>query len=152
MSLATIKTAVVLAAVLAVAPLAHAQDSVLGDWFSPQGDAKVRIAPCGDSVCGKFIWFRDAIDSETGRPLADDRNPDRALRGRPLLGLTFLSGFRPGRDGRWLRGRIYDPTSGHTWGSRLSPAPGGRLRLEGCLGPICKGQIWQPATREASRN
>lgn len=152
MSLAAIKTAIVLAAFLVIAPQARAQASVIGDWRSPHGDAEVRIAPCGDSVCGTFIWFRDAIDTETGRPLADDRNPDKALRGRPLLGMIFLSGFRPGHDGRWVHGHIYDPTTGHTWASRLSPAPGGRLRLEGCLGPICKGQVWEPAIRELSRN
>jgi uncharacterized protein (DUF2147 family) len=152
MTLAAIKTAVVLAALLAVASQARAQNSVIGDWLSPKGDARVRIAPCGDSVCGTFVWFRDAIDADTGRPLVDERNPDRALRGRPLLGMIFLSGFRRDREGRWTRGHIYDPTSGHTWASKLSPLADGHLRLEGCIGPVCVGQAWSPAVREANRN
>ena len=151
MSRSALMPTLILAAVLALSSAARAQ-SVTGDWLSPGGEAKVRISPCGDSVCGSFVWLKDGTDAKTGQPDVDERNPDPALRHRPILGLTFLFGFRRGPDGRWTHGRIYDPNSGHTWGSKLIPLADGRLKLEGCLGPICKGQVWEPAIREASRN
>jgi uncharacterized protein (DUF2147 family) len=137
-------TVISLIAALALAPAARA-GGVVGDWLSRDGDAVVRIAPCGETVCGTFVWLRDAIDPATGRPEIDAHNPNPALRGRRILGLTFLAGFKPAGGGRWTDGRVYDPESGHTYRAKLSPAPDGRLKLEGCLGPFCRGQIWAPA-------
>jgi uncharacterized protein (DUF2147 family) len=133
-----------LLAALALAPAARA-GSVAGDWLSRDGDAVVRIAPCGDTVCGTFVWLRDSVDQATGRLDTDTHNPNPALRSRTLLGMRFLGGFRPAGGGRWTDGRIYDPESGHTYRAKLSPTPDGRLKLEGCLGPFCRGQIWAPA-------
>jgi uncharacterized protein (DUF2147 family) len=137
-------TVSLLIAVLALAPAARA-GGVVGDWLSRDGDAVVRIAPCGDTLCGTFVWLKDSVDAATGRPEVDEHNPNPALRGRPLVGMRFLGGFKPTGEGRWTDGRIYDPESGRTYHAKLSPAPNGRLKLEGCLGPFCRGQIWAPA-------
>jgi uncharacterized protein (DUF2147 family) len=131
--------------VLALAPAARAE-GVVGTWLSPDGLAKARIAPCGPQMCGMIVWLKIPNDPSTGKPPADTLNPDPALRGRPILGLRFLSGFQPASGGRWTGGKIYDPKSGKTYDSRLGPGPGGALKLEGCVGPFCKTQIWTPAS------
>ena len=43
---------------------------------------------------------------------------DAALRGRPLCGLTVLSGLLPvpGEPGRWDAGSFYDPRDGRSYG------------------------------------
>ena len=135
----------VFAAVLAGAPIAAAAQSVAGDWVSPSGDARVRIAPCGPSMCGTIVWLKEATDPATGALLTDVNNPDKALRGRTLVGMRFLEGFRPTADGGWTDGRIYDAETGHTYRSKLSVRADGKLRLEGCLGPLCRSQYWSRA-------
>jgi uncharacterized protein (DUF2147 family) len=150
MSRKATKAALILAAALAAAPIARAQDRVTGDWLSPSGDAKVRIARCGESVCGSFLWFREPLDPNTGRPPLDKHNPNVELRSRPLIGMIFLTGFKSSQDGRWTHGRVYDPRTGHWWPSRLVPTKNGDLKLEGCVGPICEGQIWTPASDSPS--
>ncbi len=46
------------------------------------------------------------------------RNPDAALRGRPLCGLTVLDDLLPvpGDPGRWGAGSFYDPRNGRGYG------------------------------------
>ncbi len=46
------------------------------------------------------------------------RNPDAALRGRPLCGLTVLDDLLPvpGDPGRWGAGSFYDPRIGRGYG------------------------------------
>lgn len=68
----------------------------IGVWLHVNKRIQVEIAPCGDRLCGKMIWFRWPNDAQ-GLPLVDLKNADPALRSRPLLGLTILYGSSPHR-------------------------------------------------------
>jgi uncharacterized protein (DUF2147 family) len=135
----------IFAAALALAPIAADAASVMGEWLAPAGDAKARLAPCGAGVCGTIVWLKRPTDPASGKPVTDTHNPDPAQRARPVVGMRFLSGFRPDGDNRWTGGRIYDPKSGKTYDSKLSLDGKGDLKLQGCVGPFCQAQIWTPA-------
>lgn len=111
--------------------------AAFGVWATQDGDGHVEIAPCGESACGSIVWG----DRSSG-PRTDVKNPDVALRQRPLIGLRILEGYRAAAAG-WINGRVYDPKSGNTYRSELLPQADGTLRVKGCLGPICRGEIWR---------
>ncbi len=126
---------------LAAAP-ALAADPVEGDWLTQTGTGKVRIAPCpgkADRLCGSIFWLKNAADQKS----TDVRNPDAALRSRPILGLPMLHGFKAAGPGRWTGGKIYDPQTGKTYDSKLSINPNGTLKVEGCVAVICQAQTWK---------
>ena len=115
--------------------------SIRGHWLSEQADASIEIAPCADSLCGAIVWLRSPEDAR-GNPARDRRNPDPALRARPLLGLTILEGLDPesSRDSEWSGGTIYDPSNGSTYSSRLRLLDDGSLAIRGYVGIALLGR------------
>ena len=127
---------------LAFANTAQANDAldVYGAWLTEKQNSVVEISECEGAPCGVITW----IDEPDAESLTDTENPDEALRARPLIGLTILSGFEARKD-QWKRGRIYDPETGKTYGARLRRLENGALQVKGCIGPICQTQLWAPA-------
>jgi uncharacterized protein (DUF2147 family) len=99
----------------------------VGVWLHENERIKLEIAPCGDELCGKLIWFRWPNDAQ-GLPLVDLKNRDSALRTRPLLGLTVLTGLRRTADGKWEDGEIYNPDDGEEYSVQISIQDDGSLR------------------------
>lgn len=110
-------------------PTAAQGQSPVGVWSHANERIHVAIAPCGDRLCGKLVWFRWPDDAE-GLPLVDVKNTNRALRDRPLLGLTVLRGLRPA-DGerKWKGGRIYNPDDGVDYRASMSIEDDGTLHV-----------------------
>jgi uncharacterized protein (DUF2147 family) len=136
-----------LAAVLA-APSARAQagGEVSGTWLTQKGDARVRVSRCGGGICGVIVWLRSPNDPATGRPATDDRNPNPALKHRPMIGLALFSGMRPSGPNRWS-GQIYNADDGGTYASNVSLAGPEALKVEGCVGAFCGGETWSRSGR-----
>jgi len=131
-----------------IAPRAWAQEGggPGGIWLTQAGDAKVRVSKCGGGVCGVIVWLREPIDPATGKPAIDDKNPNRALARRPMIGLPPFSGMRRSGPGKWS-GRIYNADDGKSYASNVSVAGPGSLRVEGCVGALCGGETWTRARR-----
>jgi uncharacterized protein (DUF2147 family) len=111
---------------------------VSGLWLTEAKNAHIRIADCGNGTpCGTIAW----IDFAPGDVDKDLENPNPALRERPLTGLQLLRGFTADAAG-WKGGRIYDPESGRTYGSKIRLDRSGVLKVDGCLGPVCQTQRW----------
>ncbi|MCF8468985.1 MAG: DUF2147 domain-containing protein [Sneathiella sp.] len=118
----------ILLTLLLLAPPVLAQNmSPVGVWLHENKRIKLEIKPCGENLCGKLVWFRWPNDAE-GLPLVDLKNPDPALRTRPLLGLTVLSGLHRADDGTWKDGEIYNPDDGKEYRVKLSVQEDGNLR------------------------
>ena len=49
------------------------------------------------------------------RLVLDKKNPDPALRQRPLCGLTIFWALRPAGPDRWTDGGFYNPDDGQTY-------------------------------------
>ncbi|MCK7473810.1 MAG: DUF2147 domain-containing protein [Rhodopseudomonas palustris] len=124
--------------------VAQTADTPIGTWLTQAGDAKIKIAKCGATLCGKIVWLRNEIDPQTGRPAIDDKNPIPALVGRPVKGITIFNDMRPSAPGKWS-GQIYNADDGKTYLSSLLMAGPGVLRVEGCVGAICGGETWSLA-------
>ncbi len=96
----------------------------------------IEIRPCGKAACGRIV---KVLDPEA--PVNDVNNPDRALRGRKLVGIRVLSGFKPDGD-RWKDGEAYDPKGGRTVRARMSLASPDRLDVTGCVLIVCRTKHW----------
>ena len=141
----------VLASVLAVLTIlldasgARAQNGgeATGIWLTQAGDARVRVSKCGAGICGVIVWLRDPVDA-SGKPQVDDKNPNPALKRRPMIGLPLFSGMHPTGPNRWS-GQIYNADDGSTYASNISLAGPDTLKVEGCMGALCGGENWSRA-------
>jgi uncharacterized protein (DUF2147 family) len=120
---------------------ALAADDATGTWLTQAGDAKVKVAKCGGGLCGTIVWLRQPMDTDTGKPAVDNKNPDRALATRPILGLQLFEAMRPDGPNRWS-GRIYNADDGQSYQSHISVAGPDALKVEGCVGALCGGETW----------
>lgn len=131
----------VAALVPALAGPAASQSGIDGVYRDDGGYVEITVAPCGQHRCGRITRIIRMKPGETGR---DRHNDDPALRERPILGVTILSGLA-WRDGAW-RGRVYNPEDGGTYRTEVRPAAGGGLEVKGCLGFICRTRNWTSAS------
>lgn len=130
-----------LALLAALPAAAHAAEPITGQWVTKEGKAIVTIAPCGGgTVCGKVTKALKPFTQGNG---LDIRNPDPALRSRPIVGLTILSNFKD-TGGDW-RGRIYNPEEGRDYRSIVRRLSDGSLEVKGCWGIFCQTQNWKAA-------
>ena len=83
------------------------------------------------------------------RPAEEEQNPlcekcEGALKGKPMIGMTILSGMKPD-GGDYGGGQIIDPSSGKTYQSRMTLSPDGKvLAVRGYIGLPMLGrtQTW----------
>ncbi|HMT45465.1 MAG TPA: DUF2147 domain-containing protein [Chakrabartia sp.] len=118
---------------------ADAAQPITGKWLTDDGKGVVEIAPCGSQLCGRIT----KIMAKTGGNPVDSKNPDPALRSRPLVGLNILSGMRDA--GSAWEGSIYSPERGRSFRSVVRRNADGSLAVKGCMGPICQTQRWTPS-------
>ena len=116
---------------------------IVGVWLHPNGRIQMEVTPCREEFCAKLVWFKSPNDAE-GQPLVDVKNPDPALRLRPLLGLQVLHGLRPTAEGTWEGGEVYNPDDGENYNARMSIQEDGSLRVRAYfLSPILgKTLVW----------
>jgi uncharacterized protein (DUF2147 family) len=119
---------------------AQAAAPVTGRWVTQSKDGVVEIYECGATICGKLAKF--LVPPPNGVGQKDINNPNKALRGRTLLGMDILSGFKEA--GNEWKGQIYDPKSGKTYRSVIYKGKSGNLVVKGCIGPFCQAQSWTP--------
>jgi uncharacterized protein (DUF2147 family) len=128
-----------------LAQATHAADpNPIGTWLTEGGEATIRIARCGEALCGRITALREPRDPVTGRLKTDEQNPDPQLRARPLIGVQIVIGMRrKGRSGQW-NGRVYNPEDGGIYPATLTVLGARSLRLKGCMaeGVLCQGQTW----------
>ncbi len=137
----------ILAALLATPPATKAEaGGPYGIWLTQAGDAKIRISKCGRGICGVVVWLKDPIDPATGKPQVDDKNPDPSLARRPIIGLALFRGMRAVGPNKWT-GQIYNADDGRSYASNISVSGPDALRVEGCVGPLCGGEIWSRSAR-----
>ncbi|MCW5694086.1 MAG: DUF2147 domain-containing protein [Pseudolabrys sp.] len=116
--------AVTLLTVAGATPVAAASDAIFGTWLRDDGNARVRVAPCGGAICATNLWIRDP--QKQGEKVGDR--------------LEF--NIKP--DGGGWRGNAYDPQRNLTFSTTLS-AEGNAMTTKGCMvaGMICRTTTWQ---------
>jgi uncharacterized protein (DUF2147 family) len=111
-----------------------------GTWLTQKRDAHIRIARCGEALCGTIVWIKDKIDSKTGKPPVDEENPDPRLRNHPIVGLRIFT-MRPYQNGAWI-GPIYNSDDGQSYAGKLTLRGAGSLDVQGCAGVMCGSETW----------
>nr|WP_047576918.1 DUF2147 domain-containing protein [Methylobacterium sp. ZNC0032] len=97
-----------------------------GTWLRDDGNARVRIAPCGDKICATNLWIGDTSKGEA----AGDK-------------LVMTLARQP--DGTFS-GSAYDPKRDWTYAMTITARPGA-LVTRGCIvgGLICRDVNWKAA-------
>jgi hypothetical protein len=97
---------------------------LFGQWVNEARTVQVELYRCPQSgygpICGRLVRLFEPklpdgspTDQESIR---DFRNPDPALRDRPVIGAVVLWGFKLGADGRsYEDGRAYNADEGATY-------------------------------------
>jgi uncharacterized protein (DUF2147 family) len=119
-------------------------DAILGVWLTDDGASKVEVtaakAADGRSVyAGKIVWLKEPTRDD--QPLLDKNNADVAQRGRPIMGLVVLSGFKAGAAG-YDGGTVYSPRAGKSYPADLTITADGRLELKVKAGLLTKTDYW----------
>ncbi|MFK0166637.1 DUF2147 domain-containing protein [Rhizobium sp. NPDC090279] len=102
--------------------VAQAAD-IEGQWARGDGNAKVRIAPCGANICAVNTWIKPG----TPREKAGDR---------------LVMTIKAGADGVYT-GNAFDPQRDLTYRITVT-VTGDHMATKGCViaGLICKGVDW----------
>ena len=142
-------------ALLPLAANAADADAILGTWTTATGMSKVEILKKGDGYSGQVVWLKDPtypvdpnhkqyVAGRENQPKADLKNPDETLRGRPILGMEVMRGFKPNGESAWSGGTIYDPESGTTYKCKLTLTAPDRLEVRGFVGISLFGRttVW----------
>ena len=105
---------------------ANALSDVGGLWMRGDGNARVRIAPCGQNLCATNVWIGDTSKGEE-------------------VGDKLIMTLKPASDNA-LRGTAYDPKRKITYSMTMRRTERG-LTTRGCIagGLICKDVNWAPA-------
>lgn len=137
---------VLLAALSGVTPAQAQSAEASGTWLTQAGDARVKISKCGGGICGHIVWLREPMDTATGQPATDSKNPNPALAKRSMIGLPLFSGMQPAGPNKWS-GQIYNADDGNSYASSITVTGAETLRVEGCVGALCGGETWTRAGR-----
>ncbi|MEZ5046067.1 MAG: DUF2147 domain-containing protein [Chitinophagaceae bacterium] len=111
-------------------------DAIVGNWKNGEGTGIIQIyKTTSGHYAGKIIWLKEPIDPETGKPKLDKRNPDKAKRTNPTLGLINMWGFSfNAKDQEWANGHIYDPKKGKEYSCKLKLKDKNTLDVRGYIG------------------
>jgi uncharacterized protein (DUF2147 family) len=126
--LPTIRTIwILLASGSALQPALATNEGILGDWARGDGNARVRIAPCGGALCAINTWIKSAESGE--------RVGDRLV--------MKVSG-----SGSSMSGTAYDPQRKLNYSLEIN-YEGKSMQTRGCVlaGIVCKSISWSRVSR-----
>ncbi|HEV7339200.1 MAG TPA: DUF2147 domain-containing protein [Bosea sp. (in: a-proteobacteria)] len=111
------------AATLAMLATPTLAQEVTGTWLRDSGASKVRLAKCGDAVCGTISWLKDSS-------------------GPAKLGQRIFYDMKPSGAGKWS-GSAFNPEDGKTYSGTMTLS-GDTLTTAGCVmgGLICRSVKW----------
>lgn len=127
-------------------------NGIAGTWLTSDGSSRVQIAEADGTWSGRVVWLAEPVfpASDThgmaGKPKVDRLNPDPSLRGRPVLGMTVLSGLRYAGNGVWQGGTVYTPATGKSYPCKASVAADGDLQLSVGGSVLGRTVKWKRAT------
>lgn len=119
----------------------QAADRILGVYLTDEKDAKVEIYKKNNVYFGKIVWLKSP-KSVDGKLLLDKNNPNKSLRTRPILGMTFITDFKF-KEGEWVDGKIYGPKEGLTVSGKFRFLTTGELELKAWYMFISTTRIWK---------
>ena len=122
--------------------LAQEEDAIIGEWYTGEGKALVKIYKCDDLYCGKIIWLKEP-KYDDGTDKIDKNNPDESKKNRKIIGLDIVWGFKYKGKNKWVKGKIYDPDNGKTYSCKMKLVDN-ELKMRGYIGISLFGRttVW----------
>lgn len=108
------------------------ENRVIGRWLTDDGKAVIDIYKKASKFYGKIVWLKEP-NLENGKAKVDDKNPEKSLRNRPLMGLNLLKDFQF-TGTKWEDGKIYDPETGKTYSCYMELIEQSKLKIRGFIG------------------
>jgi uncharacterized protein (DUF2147 family) len=87
-------------------------DQITGIWKCD--DYKIEVFKAGHTYSARLLWSKDMLEADGKTPKKDSKNPDEKLRGRPVQGLTHITGLVY-KDGEYVDGKLYSVQDGNTY-------------------------------------
>jgi uncharacterized protein (DUF2147 family) len=105
------------------------QSPIAGKWINPARSVIIRIAPCGDGLCGTVTWA------------SAKAKQDASAGTQSLVGTQLLTGLH--QQGSEWEGQLFVPDRNLHVGAKIEPA-GRQLKVSGCAlgGFLCDSQLW----------
>jgi uncharacterized protein (DUF2147 family) len=102
-------------------------EGIVGNWARGDGNARVRIAPCGEALCAINTWIRD--------PASDEHVGDKLV--------MKVSG-----SGSSMAGTAYDPQRKLSYSLEINYGQSS-MQTRGCVlaGIVCKSVSWTRVSR-----
>lgn len=127
--------ALAIAAALSAGAAAQGADGAFGVWQNPENGSHVETYKCGENLCAKIVKVVDAQKT-------DDKNPDTALRSRPIVGLVIMSGAKKTGADSWA-GALYNRADGKSYSGTVKVKGRDAIDLTGCTAVVlCKTVTW----------
>lgn len=110
---------------------ARTAQPIEGLWRNPIGSAIIRVAPCGNLLCGTVVWASARGQAEVARTTSH------------VVGTTVLTEVKPASPNRWA-GRLFIPDDNVHVSARMELVGNRTLKLTGCAfaGLFCRSQLW----------
>ncbi len=127
--------------ILTVFPSANS-DLLIGTWQNASGEVRVEIYKKGHMFFGKLDWLKNPY--RNGKPKTDIKNPNPALRSRPVIGLIIIREFMYEGNFVWDNGKVYDPDSGNDYSCKLRLLNRNSLEVRGfiAISLIGRTEVW----------
>ena len=110
-------------ALLVIGPAPAAADPS-GTWLRENGGARVRMAKCGDAICGTITWLKDPANTKS------------------KVGQRVFFDMKPNGANAWA-GKAFNPEDGQTYSGKITLS-GSSMTTAGCVasGWICRSVSW----------
>ncbi len=130
---------------LAASFVASAQNSAVGRWKTYDEDTgKPRLLV--EVYEAKGGTYAAKVIETLYQPNAVCTDCTGDKKGKPVKGMVIMWGQKPGNDGSFSGGQVLKLANGKTYKSKAQLQAGGsKFEVSGCVGPMCKKQVW---TRE----
>ena len=120
----------------AIETLSMCSNDIYGPWVTHNGNSIVNITHCdSEKICGHALKFSNgkAYSEITASELPQLQT---------TIGKKILDGFQAKSDDKFS-GQIHNPKNGKIYKSSLKISDDKqRLKVKGCLGPICESNSW----------
>ena len=100
----------------------------------------VRITEANGELQGKVEQVISP-PAKDPNPMCDDCEGER--KGKPVIGMTIMSGLKRTGDSEWSGGQILDPANGKTYRCKITMIEDGKkLKMRGYIAFFYRTQIW----------
>jgi uncharacterized protein (DUF2147 family) len=113
--------------------MAYAQsaEDAFGVWLNPENQSHTEFYSCGGGLCAKIVKNVDGQKT-------DDKNPDAAKKGRPIVGLVIMQGAKKTGTNKWA-GTLYNRADGKSYSGTVTVKSKNSVELAGCVAAVfCK--------------